>query len=59
VGKSPGGEETSGGRTLAAGEAGKEVTIAGSLDRIIDGRPLRDAGGVFKIHNLAGCVGLD
>ena len=35
------------------------ATMLRELDRIIDGRPLRDAGEVFKLRNLAGRASLD
>jgi hypothetical protein len=44
-GKLPGSGQAGGGRSLAAGKA---VAQAGSLNRVIDGRPLRDAGEVFR-----------
>ena len=47
------------GRPPAAGEAGKAVTQAGPLNRVIDGRPLRGACEGFKLRDLAERASLD
>ena len=45
--------------TPAAGKAGEAVTQAGSLNRVIDGRPLRGPGEGLKLRNLTGRGSLD
>jgi hypothetical protein len=58
-GKSPCGGEASGGPSATARKAGKEVTKAGSVNRVIDGSPLRGGGERFKLRDLVGLPGLD
>jgi hypothetical protein len=58
-GKSPGCGKASGRSSATAGEAGEEVTKAGSLNRVIDGCLLRGAGEGFKLRNVVGVPGLD
>jgi hypothetical protein len=58
-GKSPGCGKASGGPSATAGEAGKKVTKAGLLNRVIDDRPLRGAGEGFKLRDVVGVPGLD
>ena len=58
-GKSQGCGKASGGPSATAGEAGKEVTKTGPLDRVIDRRPLRGACEGFKLRDLGRRMGLD
>jgi hypothetical protein len=57
--KSPGGGKARCWPSPPAGEAGKEVTKTGALDRVIDRRPLRGACEGFKLRDLGRRMGLD